>query len=212
MRQAHHALAYLLATKEMGLTYHREPVEGPKMKPGAPSMKPGIIAGFADATFADDVTTRRSHTGFVFMLNGAAISWSSRQQDKTANSSTESEFRSYNSAGREALWLRKLEFDLMSKTEQATTHVPTMIYDDNESCIKWLKNNCLHQKTKHIETAVLSIREHVNEFKELDVAPIGTDQQVADVLTKSLAPRHHWSLVKFMLGVQIPSAWARQSI
>jgi len=146
------------------------------------------------------------------MLNGAAISWSSWQQDRTANSSTESEFRSYNSAGREALWLRKLEFDFMSTTEQAATHAPTMIYDDNESCIKWLKNNCLHQKTKHIETAVLSIREHVNEFKELDVAPIGTEQQVADVLTKTLAPRHHWPLAKFMLGEQIPSAWKRQSI
>ena len=110
------------------------------------------------------------------------------------------------------MWLRKLEYDFMSIAEQNSTHAPTMIYDDNESCIKWLKNNCLHQKTKHIETAVLSIREQVNEFKQLDVSPAKTDQQVADVLTKSLAPRHHWSLTKYLLGEQIPDAWKRQEI
>ena len=208
MRQAKHVLAFLLATSQYGLTYRREPGQGPKQT----NLQPGIISGFADATFADDITTRRSHTGYVFLLNGAAISWCSRQQDKAANSSTEAEFRSYNSAGREALWLRKLEYDFMSIAEQNSTHAPTMIYDDNESCIKWLKNNCLHQKTKHIETAVLSIREQVNEFKQLDVSPVKTDQQIADVLTKSLAPRHHWSLTKYLLGEQIPDAWKRQEI
>lgn len=86
-----------------------------------------------------------------------------------------------------------------------------MIYDDNESCIKWLKNHCLHQKTKHIETAVLSIREQVMQFKTLWVEPVRTDHQVADALTKILAPRHHWSLVKHMLGIQIPDSWKRQS-
>ena len=100
----------------------------------------------------------------------------------------------------------------MSTSEQAQVHKPTMIYDDNELCIKWLKNNCLHQKTKHIETAVLSIREHVNDFQQLDVSPVTTDQQVADVLTKSLAPRHHWSLVQYLLGEQIPDAWKRQGL
>ena len=148
MKQARKVLAYLLWSKHVGLTYRRDPPPGPKLAP----LKPGIIAGFADATFADDLETRRSHTGYVFLLNGAAISWVSHQQDKVAISSGEAEFRAFNSAGREALWLRKLEYDYMSHAQQSKTHAPTMIWDDSESCIKWLQNHCLHSKTKHIET------------------------------------------------------------
>ena len=208
MHQAKHCLAYLLATKSIGIEYRRQPPTGPSSAP----FSPGVITGFADASFADDVATRRSHTGYVFILNGAAIAWCSRQQDRVANSSTEAEFRSFNSAGREALWLRKLEFDFKSIKEQREPHQPTLIYDDNEACIKWLKNHCLHQKTKHIDTAVLSIREQVMQFKTLQVQPVRTADQVADVLTKILAPRHHWSLAKHMLGVQIPDGWLRQEV
>ena len=38
---------------------------------------PGIIHGYADASFADIPDTRKSSTGYVFLLNGGAISWRS---------------------------------------------------------------------------------------------------------------------------------------
>jgi hypothetical protein len=38
---------------------------------------PGIIHGYADASFADIPDTRLSSTGYVFLLNGGAISWRS---------------------------------------------------------------------------------------------------------------------------------------
>ena len=80
-----------------------------------------------------------------------------------------------------------------------------MIWDDNETTIKRLRNYGHHAKTKHIDTAVLSIREHVIEFKALDVDYVQTHSQVADVLTKALTPQHHWDLARFMLGKQVPS-------
>jgi hypothetical protein len=203
MRQARKVLSYLLWSKDIGLTWHRDPHPGP----GATKQTPGVISGFADATFADDTETRRSHTGYVFLLNGAAISWVSHQQDKVAQSSSEAEFRAYNSAGREALWLRKLEYDYMSHTQQSKVHPPTMIWDDNESCIKWLKNHCLHSKTKHIETAVLSIRDEMIRYKTLDVEYVPTHAQIADQLTKILTPKQHWSLARHALGARIPTHW-----
>ena len=200
---ARKTLAYLLATKTIGLCYTRDPHPGPQNLRFP--IKPGVITGFADASFAEDVKTRRSHTGFVFLLNGAAIAWCSRVQDKVANSTSDAEFRAYNSAGREALFLRKLDFDYMNVTQQSRTPDPTMIWDDNHTTIKWLKDYGHHAKTKHIDTAVLSIREHVIEFKELDVDYVETKSQVADVMTKALTPAHHWSLARFMLGKQVPS-------
>jgi hypothetical protein len=38
---------------------------------------PGVIHGYADASFADIPDTRLSSTGYVFLVNGGAVSWRS---------------------------------------------------------------------------------------------------------------------------------------
>jgi hypothetical protein len=38
------------------------------------------LTGFVDADWASDVNDRKSMSGFVFMLGGAAISWGSKKQ------------------------------------------------------------------------------------------------------------------------------------
>ena len=44
--------------------------------------------GYTDADYAGDVDTRRSTTGFVFILFGGAVSWSSKRQATVAASQT----------------------------------------------------------------------------------------------------------------------------
>ena len=48
------------------------------------------LVGFCDADFANDVETRKSHSGFAFMTNHAAVDWKSSQKRLVASSSTES--------------------------------------------------------------------------------------------------------------------------
>ena len=105
------------------------------------------------------------------------------------------------------LWLRKLEYDYMSHAQQSKVHAPTMIWNDPNTCIKWLRNHCLHSKTKHIETPVLSIRDELIRFKSLDVDYVPTTQQLADNLTKIQTPKTHWSLARHVLGGRIPHEW-----
>ena len=88
-------LRYLAGTPNVGITF------------GAGT--PGLLT-FCDADYAGDIDTRRSTSGYVFILNGGAISWASRLQPNVAASTTESEYIA--AAIKEGLWLRKLFQDL----------------------------------------------------------------------------------------------------
>ena len=59
-----------------------------------------------DADFAADLDTRRSHTGYVIMMNGGPISWKSVKQKSVSLSTAESEWYAGSEAGKELLYLR----------------------------------------------------------------------------------------------------------
>jgi len=61
---------------------------------------------FADADWASDINDWKSTFGYVFVLVGDAISWSSKKQGSIALSSTEAEYIAAAHAAKEAIWLR----------------------------------------------------------------------------------------------------------
>ena len=89
-------LRYLQGTIDLGITFGL--------------TKDGLLS-YTDADYAGHVNTRRSTTGFVFILRGAAIDWSSRRQPTVACSTTEAEYMAAAHATKEALLLRKLLAD-----------------------------------------------------------------------------------------------------
>ena len=62
----------------------------------------------------------------------------------------------------------------------------TMILCDNQSCIKMTENPMFHDKLKHIEIRYHYIRDMVQRGA-IKLQYVGTDEQVADVLTKPLS-------------------------
>ena len=199
LKQARRILSYLHKTKRLGLTFRRDHTT--TITPEI-SLPPGTLTGFADATWADDPMSRKSHTGYAYLINGAAISWASKQQHEIANSSSEAEFRAYNACGREGLFLRKLMLDFTDRAQTDKPQDATIIYSDSVTAIKWLKNKSHHAATKHIDTATLSIRQHVMEFNNLNVKYIRTSDQIADVLTKPLDHMLHWRHTRRLLGIK----------
>ena len=89
-------LCYLGGTKSYGLHY---------CKSGNERL---ILHGYSDGDWAGCTKTRKSISGWIFMLCGAAISWQSKKQSVVAMSSCKAEYIALISSAREAVWLRRL--------------------------------------------------------------------------------------------------------
>ena len=157
---------------------------------------PNEAFAFVDADHANDPNTRRSVGGYVYLIAGGAVSWSSKKQSSVALSSTEAEYMAASSAAQEAIWLRALlgELGLLSLEH------PTCLRIDNQSAMALARNDAFHNRTKHIAIRHHFIRERI-EDGEIDVEYVPTDRQVADVLTKPLGRVKHERFVEGM-GLQ----------
>lgn len=138
--------------------------------------------GYSDSDYANDVDTRRSTTGFVFMLNGGPITWNSQRQRTVALSTTEAEYMAGCAAAKEAIWLRQLLSDIKETVGDATP-----LYIDNQSAIKIIHNPEFHKRTKHIDIRFHFIRER-QQLGEIAGEYVCSDEQLADILTKPLPP------------------------
>jgi transposase InsO family protein len=167
-------LRYLVGTPKVGITFGANHAGG-----AAPQLQ-----GYCDADYAADIDTRKSTTGYVFILNSGAVSWQSKRQPTVAASTTEAEYMAAAAAIKEGLWLRKLLHDLQLGSG------PVNIYADNQSAIKLLRNPIMTGRAKHIDVLHHFARERVLR-KEVHVTYISTNLMLADVFTKVLPIAKH---------------------
>jgi hypothetical protein len=141
------------------------------------------LAGYTDADWAGDLSTRRSTSGFIFSVGSAVISWSSKLQPSVALSTCEAEYIGQTNATKEAIWLKRLLDEV--RPELGLQAQATVIYCDNQGAIALAKNPQFHARTKHIDIQHHFVREKVNEGL-VQLKYIDTNEQVADGLTKAL--------------------------
>ncbi|XP_039687863.1 secreted RxLR effector protein 161-like [Medicago truncatula] len=115
---------------------------------------------YSDADWCRDKRDRRRTTSFLFMLQGAPISWSSKKQPIVALSSCEVEYVVGSSAACQANWLQNVLEQSMIKLKQ-----PIKLLIDNKYAINLAKNHISHGKSKHIETKFHYLRDQVNKCK-----------------------------------------------
>jgi hypothetical protein len=163
---AKHVLRYLCGTVDYGLEYQR----GDGFH----------LVGYTDSYWARCVSDMKSTSGCCFRLGSVVVSWFSRKKKSVALSSVEAEYMETNQASCEALWLCKLLVGLFGVQLR-----PTVIYCDNESCIKLSKNPVFHDRSKNIEIRYHFIHEYVQRGA-VELQYISTKKQVADILTKAL--------------------------
>jgi hypothetical protein len=168
-------LRYLKGTADLKLTFDKK----------------NKVVGYSDASYAEDKNDRKSTGGYVFNMNGGAISWKSQKQKIVTLSSCEAEYVTLSEAAKEAMWLRKLIRDVDNKKSES----PIIIFEDNQSTIKTAKNPIQSERTKHIDVRHHYIRERVEE-KKIEVKYVPTTDQVADLLTKSLGRVLHMKFTR----------------
>ena len=70
------------------------------------------LEGYVDSDWAGSAIDRKSTSGCCFSMGSGVISWFSRKQSCVALSTAEAEYVAACSASCEAVWLRKLLFDI----------------------------------------------------------------------------------------------------
>jgi hypothetical protein len=178
-RAATGILRYLAGTREYGIVFGNGDLD---------------LQGYVDADYAGELDTRRSTTGYVFMLSGGAISWSSRLQTTVAVSTVEAEYMGAASAVKEALWLRKLARDIGLEA----SHVE--IRGDNQGALKLLKHSMSTQRSKHIDVMHHFARERVLKG-DVKFEYCSTEDMAADFLTKAVSPAK-FNKCRLMIGVK----------
>lgn len=132
---------------------------------------------YSDADYAGDIDSRKSTSGYMFMLSNGIIGWASERQKSVALSTTESEYVAASTAIREMVWLQHLLKELQPKDVWQPN-----LYMDNESALKLIKNPVHHKRSKHIDVKFHFVREKYQE-KLFNLLHVPTDEQNADIFT-----------------------------
>ena len=176
-------LRYLKGTLSLGIKY----------SPSTFKNDTKIVA-WTDADYASCLETGKSNTGFGVKLCNGLVSWYSKKQTTVALSTAEAEYISACSCAKEIAWFRQLLSD-MGYNQSA----PTVIHEDNQSCIQMAKNPQVNNKTKHIQVRFHYVREQVHDNQILfHYCP--TKDQMADIFTKGLTKATFVTL-RQMLGL-----------
>ena len=97
-KAAKRVMRYLKRTKDHMLTYRRsDHLE---------------IIGYSDSDFAGCQDSRKSTSGYIYMLAGGAISWRSAKQSFIASSTMAAEFVACFEASNHGIWLRNFVIEL----------------------------------------------------------------------------------------------------
>jgi hypothetical protein len=187
--QAHYeavldVVRYVGSTAQRGITYGHS---------SAP------IETWCDANFAACQDTRRSTTGWVVVMYGGAVSWSSKKQPTTAASTMDAEYQACGAVAREGLSLLKALDELSLLSSDFPLKGPLTILCDNKAALSLCKDRKEGQRVKHIDIIHHFARDHV-ATGELQYLYCKSSDNVSDCLTKAL-PRPAFEVGLVGLGM-----------
>ena len=178
------ALEYGFSTRHLGILYSGWIEEKER----------NVLIGYADSGFS----LPRSQGCRLVLMNGAAISYTSKRHTITDDSTTSAEITEQYLCACDIEGFRNLMAEIGLKQDG-----PTLIYQDNRAAIQIAMNRgSLSKKTRAMEIKTLTVR---NKIEDMKVVPIyiETTKMVADIGTKALDPRQFEALRDVLCGYAI---------
>ncbi|XP_022020152.1 uncharacterized mitochondrial protein AtMg00810-like [Helianthus annuus] len=164
----------------------------------SPSPTTSLVS-YTDADWGGCPDTRRSTSGYCVYMGDNLLSWSSKRQPTLSRSSAEAKYRGVANVVSEVCWIRNLLLELHTPPSRAT-----IVYCDNVSAIYLTGNPVQHQRTKHIEMDIHSVRKKVAKGL-VRVLHVPSRYQIADIFTKGL-PKILFDDFRSSLTVRPPPA------
>jgi hypothetical protein len=133
----------------------------------------------------------RSMSGGIVFKNGGPIGWLGERQERTSLSSCEAEIRATNSASKKVVDFRNLTRSISDSGHSLPDiDSPTVIYNDNDACVKW-SHNLTSKAARHIELRENSVREWVQD-KKIEICHVPGKVNPADIFTKEMRDGAHF--------------------
>src|SRR5215216_3936093 len=122
-------LKYLKRTKDVFLVYG-----------GAEEL---VVKGYVDASFDIDPDDSKSQTGYMYILNGGAVSWCICKQSVVAGSTCEAEYIAASEVAQEGVWMKEFITDIRVIPSASG---PMTLFYDNTGAIAIAKEPRFHKK------------------------------------------------------------------
>lgn len=167
-RHLKNILKYLKGTRGFSLLF---------LKDDSASNK---LCAFVDSDFGNDTLDRKSVTGYVLRLFNHCVVWRSKKQNVVSLSSCEAEYIAVSECVKDCKYVFQLVEEVVD--DKCT---PVTIFEDNQSAIK-MTNTLETKRSRHIDVKYHFIREEV-QSGNIKLVYVSSNEQVADVLTKSLS-------------------------
>ncbi|XP_052485142.1 secreted RxLR effector protein 161-like [Gossypium raimondii] len=164
-------MRYLQRTKDYMLAYKRSDLLE--------------VIGYFDSDFAGCQDSRKSTSGYIYLLARGVISWKSVKQTLVASSTMAVEFVACYEASNHGIWLWNFVTGLriLENVERSLK-----LFCDNKSAVLYSNNNRSSSKSKHIVIKFLVVKERVQNG-QISIEHIGTNSMIVDPLTKGLPPK-----------------------
>ena len=136
------------------------------------------ISGYTDT---NGMSIKDWHTisGYTFLIDGGAISWSLKRQSLVTLSTAEGEYVTTTHTTKEAIWLREFISEVYEPQGPMTLH------SDSQSAIALTCNKQFHARTKHINIRFHFIH-YIIEASKITINFCPTDDMVVDTFMKAL--------------------------
>ena len=128
----------------------------------------------------------------MFLIDGAAVSWSSHKQELVTLSTAEAEYVTATHTAKEAVWLCHIIGELFPSSS-----TPTMLLCNNQAAIKLVINDNYHTRTKHIDIRYHFIRQVIS-VGEIKISYCLMEDMTANILTKALPA---WKVARHIAGL-----------